>query len=65
MSGKKLRPGDPAPSAGLYAVVDVDGTITDVAYRIKKKGTMLPPTYRPRQCFVKLDGGSNPGLKAG
>jgi hypothetical protein len=51
--------------AELYAVVDTDGTITDVIYRIKKKGKTLPPTYRPKQWYVKFDTGPGRGQKAG
>jgi len=47
----KLFAGDSAPSAGIYAVYNANGTLTGNTVRIKKANDKMPPTENRNQYF--------------
>lgn len=54
MSSARLTSGSPAPSAGIYAIYNADGTLTGDTITIRKAKDPMPRTERHGQYYERV-----------
>lgn len=52
--GSKLTSGDPAPSAGIYAIYNANGSLTGDSVRMKHADDDMPQTEQQGQYFKRV-----------